>query len=79
MPNLNHLTHGISNLVSLIIKIKLGLSLGRPVAAGRERARMGCERDRARLGHACCWAERREKKRESARATDFVFLFQNYE
>jgi hypothetical protein len=26
MPNLNHLTHGISNLVSLITKTKLGLS-----------------------------------------------------
>jgi hypothetical protein len=26
MPNLNHLTHDISNLVSLIIKTKLGLS-----------------------------------------------------
>jgi hypothetical protein len=27
MPNLNHLTHGISNLVSLITKTKLELSL----------------------------------------------------
>jgi hypothetical protein len=26
MPNLNHLTHDISNLMSLITKIKLGLS-----------------------------------------------------
>jgi hypothetical protein len=26
MPNLKHLTHGISNLVSLITKTKLGLS-----------------------------------------------------
>jgi uncharacterized membrane protein len=25
MPNSNHLTHGISNLVSLITKTKLGL------------------------------------------------------
>jgi hypothetical protein len=31
MPNLNHLTHGISNLVLLITKTKLGLS---PAAAG---------------------------------------------
>jgi hypothetical protein len=28
MPNLKHLTHGISNLVSLITKTKLGLSVG---------------------------------------------------
>jgi hypothetical protein len=28
MPNSKHLTHGISNLVSLITKTKLGLSLG---------------------------------------------------
>jgi hypothetical protein len=27
MPNSKHLTHGISNLVSLITKTKLGLSL----------------------------------------------------
>jgi uncharacterized membrane protein len=27
MPNLNHLTHGISNLISLITKTKLGLSI----------------------------------------------------
>jgi hypothetical protein len=28
MPNLKHLTYGISNLVSLITKTKLGLSAG---------------------------------------------------
>jgi hypothetical protein len=28
MPNSKHLTHGISNLVSLITKTKLGLSTG---------------------------------------------------
>jgi hypothetical protein len=28
MPNLNHLIHGINNLVSLITKTKLGLSQG---------------------------------------------------
>jgi hypothetical protein len=28
MPNSKHLTHGISNLVSLITKTKLGLSVG---------------------------------------------------
>jgi hypothetical protein len=30
MPNSKHLTHGISNLVSLITKTKLGLSDGEP-------------------------------------------------
>jgi hypothetical protein len=36
MPNLNHLTHGISNLVSLIIKTKLGLSPAQDDVGGGE-------------------------------------------
>jgi hypothetical protein len=31
MPNSKHLTHGISNLVSLITKTKLGLSITKPI------------------------------------------------
>jgi predicted component of type VI protein secretion system len=35
MPNLKHLTHGISNLVSLITKTKLGLSVAQWEEVGR--------------------------------------------
>jgi hypothetical protein len=33
MPNSKHLTRGISNLMSLITKIKLGLSVGQAFVA----------------------------------------------
>jgi hypothetical protein len=62
MPNSKHLTHGISNLVSLITKTKLGLS---PAEAGDALDAHGSERpDQQRGAHA---TGRREERAMQAR------------
>jgi hypothetical protein len=33
------------------------------------------ERERAQMGRASGWAERRQERREAARVADFIFFF----
>jgi hypothetical protein len=45
VPNSKHLTHGISNLVSLITKTKLGLSAGRSWSSRSHHRRLAVDED----------------------------------